>query len=232
MSYKIKLDQFFSYSFSLAAVILGYKEGEIQVLLIKRAMDPFKGSWAVPGDLIYPKEDLAVAASRILYDLTKLENIQLLQAQTFGAPFRHPQGRVITCVYLALVNIDHLNAVPSSWAIELKWQPLRKLPPLAFDHNMILKSTFDVLRQKLKSLPVCFDLLPLKFTLNDLQGLYEYAFDRVLDKANFRKKIKTLPLIKHNEKQKNVRHRPAAMYSFDRLKYQEMVKEGGYTFKM
>ena len=232
MSYKIKFEQFFSYSFSLDAVIFGYKEGKIQVLLIKRAMDPFKGSWAIPGDLIYPKEDLSVAASRILYDLTQLENIQLLQAQTFGSPYRHPQGRVITCAYLALVNIDQLNAVPSSWAVELKWQSVRELQALAFDHNMILKSTFNVLKQKLKSAPVCFDLLPDKFTLNDLQNLYEYAFDSVLDKANFRKKIKSLPLIKHNEKQRNVSHRPAALYSFDRLKYQELIKEGIYRFKM
>ncbi len=230
--YKIEFEKFFSYSFSLDCVIFGYKDGQINVLLIKRAMEPFLNQWAIPGDLVYPDEDLPVAASRILKDLTKLDNIELHQAQTFGAPKRHPQGRVITSAYLALVKLRELNAIASSWADEVKWIPVHEIGNLAFDHNLIIESTFKVLQQKLSSDPVCFELLPEKFTLNEMQQLYEYAFDLEMDKANFRKKIKSIPLIKLNEKQKNVKHRPAALYSFDSSKFKTMVEEEFYSFKM
>ena len=230
--YKIEFEKFFSYSFSLDCVIFGYKNGQINVLLIKRAMEPFINQWAIPGDLVYPDEDLPEAASRILKDLTKLDNIELHQAQTFGTPKRHPQGRVITSAYLALVKLYKLHAIASSWAEEVKWVPVHKIDKLAFDHNLIIESTFKVLKQKLSSDPVCFELLPEKFTLNEMQQLYEYAFDVEMDKANFRKKIKSIPLIKHNEKQKNVKHRPAALFSFDSSKFQTMVEEEFYRFKM
>ena len=230
--YKIEFDKFFSYSFSLDCVIFGFKDGEINVLLIKRNMDPYKGEWAIPGDLVYPEEGLEDAASRILSDLTKLNNIEMHQAQTFGKPDRHPQGRVITSAYLALVKQNDLNAVASSWADEVQWVPKRKIPKLAFDHNLIIDSTFEILKQKLNTDPVCFDLLPYKFTLNEMQQLYEYAFETDMDKANFRKKIKSIPMIPHNEKQKNVKHRPAKLFSFDEHKYKTLVKEDGYTFKM
>ncbi|MFK7797137.1 MAG: NUDIX domain-containing protein [Aureispira sp.] len=230
--YKVEFDKLFSYSFSLDAVIFGYKDGEVNVLLIKRAMDPFFGEWAIPGDLIYPDEDMPVAANRILQDLTKLDNIDLHQVQTFGAPNRHPQGRVITCAYLALVKMDNINAEASSWADAVQWVPVHEVGKLAFDHNLIINSTFELLKQKLASHPVCFKLLPEKFTLNDMQQLYEYVFDVAMDKANFRKKIKSIPLIKHNERQQNVRHRPASLYSFDGEKYDKMVSEEHYTFKM
>lgn len=230
--YKIGIDKLFSYSFSLDAVIFGYKDGEVNVLLIKRAMEPFLGEWAIPGDLIYPDEDMPEAATRILKDLTKLDNIDLHQVQTFGTPNRHPQGRVITCAYLALVKMDDINAEASSWADAVAWMPVHEVGQLAFDHNLIIDSTFELLKQKLASQPVCFELLPEKFTLNDMQQLYEYVFGIEMDKANFRKKIKSIPLIKHNERQKNVRHRPATLYSFDGEKYEKMVSEENYSFKM
>lgn len=230
--YKIEFEQFFSYSFSLDCVIFAYQQGQIKVLLIKRAMEPYLNDWAIPGDLVYPDEDLPVAARRILKDLTNLDNIELHQAQTFGAPERHPQGRVITAAYMALVKLDHLNAVASSWAEEVQWLPVHEIGKLAFDHNMIIESTYEVLRQKLCTDPVCFELLPEKFTLNEMQQLYEYAFDTKMDKANFRKKIKSIPLVKLNEKQKNVKHRPATLFTFDSDKYKTMVEEEFYSFKM
>lgn len=230
--YKVEIDKLFSYSFSLDAVIFGYKDGEVNVLLIKRSIEPFLGEWGIPGDLIYPDEDMPEAATRILKDLTKLDNIDLHQVQTFGAPNRHPQGRVITCAYLALVKMDDINAEASSWADAVEWMPVHEVGKLAFDHNLIINSTFELLKQKLTSQPVCFELLPEKFTLNDMQQLYEYVFDIEMDKANFRKKIKSIPLIKHNERQRNVRHRPATLYSFDNEKYEKMVNEEHYTFKM
>lgn len=230
--YKIEFEKFFSYSLSLDCLIFGLKNGEINLLLIKRNIDPFKGEWAIPGDLVYPEEDLADAASRILFDLTRIENIELHQSQTFGKPNRHPQGRVITCVYFALVKIDEVNAIASSWANEVKWMPIHEIPKLAFDHNEIVESTFEIVKVKLCNEPICFALLPDKFTLNELQQLYQYAFDVDLNKANFRKKIKSIPFIEHNEKQINVKHRPAKLFSFDYDKYNELAENKHYTFKM
>ena len=195
-------------------------------------MEPFKSLWAIPGDLVNPDEDLPVAAERILFDLTSLKNIDLHQSQIFGKPNRHPQGRVITCAYFALVKVDELDAKASSWANEVKWVPIKEVEDLAFDHNEILNSTCEILKQKLSTEPVCFDLLPEKFTLNEMQQLYEYAFCLDMDKANFRKKIKHLPLVDLKEKQKNVKHRPARLFQFDTEKYQDMIENDHYTFKM
>ena len=195
-------------------------------------MEPFKSLWAIPGDLVNPDEDLPVAAERILFDLTSLKNIDLHQSQIFGKPNRHPQGRVITCAYFALVKVDELDAKASSWANEVKWVPIKEVEDLAFDHNEILNSTCEILKQKLSTEPVCFDLLPEKFTLNEMQQLYEYAFCLDMDKANFRKKIKHLPLVDLKEKQKNVKHRPARLFQFDTEKYQDMIENDQYTFKM
>ena len=232
MSDNKELQKYFSYSFSLDCLIFGYRDGKIHVLLIKRDMDPFKGDWAIPGDLVNPEEDLPDAAERILFDLTSLKNIELHQSQTFGKPNRHPQGRVITCAYFALVKVEEIDAKASSWANEIKWVPVNEVEGLAFDHNDILTSTFEMLKQKLNTEPICFDLLPPKFTLNEMQQLYEYAFDIEMDKANFRKKIKHLPLIDLNEKQKNVKHRPARLFTFDEERYQDLIENDMYTFKM
>ena len=232
MGYKIKFDKFFSYSFSLDCVIFGFQDGQIKVLLIKRAMEPYLGSWAIPGDLLYPEEDLPDAATRILTELTSVEDVILHQGRTFGKPDRHPQGRVITNAYFALVKIDDIQAKAASWADELKWVPIKEVGELAFDHNEVLASTYQILKYKLKREPVCFDLLPEKFALNEMQQLFEYAFDTSMDKANFRKKIKSIPLINLNVKQKNVNHRPANLFEFDDSAYEEQINEGNYTFKM
>ena len=230
--YKIELTNFFTYSFSIDCLIFGYQQGKIHVLLIKRSIEPYENMWAIPGDLVCPDEDLPMAAERILHDLTSLKNVDLHQAQTFGHPNRHPQGRVITNAYFALIRIDDFQVEASSWAEEVKWFPLDDVPELAFDHNLILDSTYDFLKQKLTVEPVCFDLLPERFTLNEFQQLYEYALETEMDKANFRKKIKYIPLIAHDEKQQNVKHRPAKLFSFDRLNYEIQVKEKGYQFRM
>jgi len=230
--YKIEFEKFFSYSFSLDSVIFGFKDDEIKVLLVKRAVEPYSGFWAIPGDLVYPDEDLPEAAGRILYDLTKLNGIEMHQTQTFGDPKRHPQGRVITCAFLALVRVDELNAVASSWVDEIQWMPVDQVPQLAFDHNLIIDTTYKILKEKLVREPVCFDMLPLKFTLNEMQKLYEYAFKTEMDKGNFRKKIKQLPLTKHDEKQKYVKHRPAKLFSFDHPEFKKLLEETDYIFKM
>jgi len=195
-------------------------------------MQPFENLWAIPGDLIYPDEDLEQAAERVLFELTGLNNIAMHQSQTFGKPNRHPQGRVITISYFALLRIEDFEVKASSWAGDVQWVSLKNMPDLAFDHNHILSSTYEMLKLKLQNEPICFDLLPERFTLNEFQQLYEFAFDQAFDKANFRKKIKNIPLIAHDEKQQNVKHRPAKLFSFNKLSYVEGLEQNRYTFKM
>ena len=227
-----QLDKFFSYSFSLDCLIFGFQDGKINLLLVKRDNAPFKDQWAIPGDLIYPEEDLPNAASRILKDLTSIEGIDLHQAQTFGNPARHPQGRVITSAYFALVRMDELTEYANNWSSRIKWTPIYSIPRLSFDHNEIVLSTFELLKQKLIIEPIAFDLLPEKFTLNNLQDVYEYAFQQECDKANFRKKLKNIPLIKLNEKQENVQHRPANMFAFDHENYKQQAKLQQHPFNL
>ena len=230
--YKIEFKDFFTYSFSLDCVIFGFQNGKIHVLLIKRAMEPFKNKWAIPGDLVYPDEDLAAAANRILVELTNLSMVDLHQAETFGNPNRHPQGRVITSAYMALIRIADFKATPASWAEEVKWQAIDELQELAFDHNAIIQSTYELLKKKMRTEPICFDLLPERFTLNELQCLYEFVYTTTFDKANFRKKLKHIPLIKQTEKQANVKHRPAKLFSFDSQLFLSLITQSEYQFKL
>ncbi len=230
--YKIDFTDFFTSAFSVDCLIFGYKEGKINTLLIKRSVDPYKDRWAIPGDLVYPDEDLPVAAERILRELTGLTNIPMHQAHTFGSPLRHPQGRVITIAYFALVRIEDVSIRASSWANEIKWDPVLEVGELAFDHNEILDATFDRLKKQLSIEPICFELLPEKFTLNEFQLLFEYVKGIAYDKANFRKKIKGIPLVPHTEKQTNVKHRPARLFSFDGQNELERLEQSEWIFKM
>ena len=230
--YRIEFSDFFTSAFSVDCIIFGYSEDRIKALLIKRSVKPFENYWAVPGDLVYPDEDLPQAAERVLFELTGLKNVEMHQSETFGNPNRHPEGRVITISYFALIRIEDFEVIASSWAEEVSWVPLFEVPELAFDHNFILNSTFNLLRQKLQNDPICFDLLPEKFTLNEMQKLFEYAFQNEMDKANFRKKIKNIPFIAHEEKQKNVKHRPAKLFSFNKSAFENLCEKGECRFKM
>jgi len=230
--YKIEFSDFFTSAFSVDCLIFGFSEGKIKTLLIRRSIEPFKNRWAIPGDLVYPDEDLPLAAERILRELTGLTNVHMHQAHTFGSPSRHPQGRVITIAYYALVRIEELSIKASSWADEVRWEPVLEVGNLAFDHNEILEATFDRLNKQLSIEPICFELLPEKFTLNEFQQLFEYSKGIPFDKANFRKKIKGIPLVKHTEKQINVKHRPANLFSFDFSKEKERLDQSEWVFKM
>lgn len=232
MTNNVEPSNLFSYSFSLDCLIFAFVEGKMKVLLIKRNVEPFKNSWAIPGDLILPDEDLGVAAERILFELTNISGLALHQSQTFGHPKRHPQGRVITSAYFALVRINEVQVKASSWANDIKWVDLETIDDLAFDHNLILDSTVDILKQKLINEPVAFDLLPQKFTLNELHQLYEFVYNTELDKANFRKRLKHIPLLQLSEKQRGVKHRPASLFKFDFEAYNKMVINSFFNFKI
>lgn len=227
-----EFSNFFKSAFSVDNIIFGFDEGDLKVLLIKRGTIPFKGKWALPGDLVYPNENLETAANRILEELTGLKEVYLEQVKSFGAVNRHPLGRVITIAYYSLIKISGYVVTPSSFAKKAKWHSIADVKDLAFDHNEILKACFQKLRQQIRTRPVGFELLPPKFTLTELQHLYEAILETKLDKRNFRKKIMSMNLLVDlNETQEGVAHRPAKLYQFDQEKYKSFLAEG-FNFEL
>lgn len=229
------MDNFKSYfksAFTVDNVIFGFEDGTLQVLLIKRNIEPAYGKWALPGNFVEPNEALDDACGRVLEQLTGVQDVYLEQVKTFGKVDRHPFGRVITVAYYSLVKSSNFELTPASIAVKAKWLPVKEIGQLAFDHNEILTACLERLKLRVRARPVGFELLPRKFTLTELQTLYEAILDTELDKRNFRKKILSMDLLEDlNELQENVAHRPAKLYQFDETKYQAFVAEG-YSFEL
>ncbi len=225
-------NNFFKSAFTVDNVIFGFDEGDLKVLLIKRGEDPYEGKWALPGYFVYPNEDLDSAAVRVLKELTGLTDVYLEQVKTFGTVNRHPFGRVITIAYFSLVKINRYKLQPASIALKAKWHSISEVKQLAFDHKEILDSCFERLKWVVRTRPVGFELLPPKFTLTELQHLYEAILETDLDKRNFRKKILSMDLLVDlDELQEGVAHRPAKLYQFDREKYEKFLSEG-FSFEL
>ncbi len=221
------VESYFNFALSVDCVIFGFDNNELKVLLIRSKMDPFVGKWSVIGDMITVEEDLDIAAQRILNYRTGMKNVFLKQAKTFGSPYRHPLGRVVTIAYYALIKIEDFQLQTEEIQNEAHWHKLSEVPSLAFDHNSILDFSLKILRKQVREKPIGFELLPEKFTLGQLQILYESILGQDIDKRNFRKKIlKMKILIDHEELQQNVAHRPAKLFSFDRERYLELKKKG------
>ena len=229
--YSIPIDEFFKSAFSVDCVIFGYHERELKVLLIQRGTDPFQDYWALPGDLVYPYEDLDDSAKRVLNDLTSLSDVPMRQVHTFGKVNRHPLGRVITVGYIALVELMDINPLPSKWAKQTKWHSIKRMPKLAFDHKEILNESFRALKDILVAEPLWSKVLPEKFTLTEFQAIFETILQREFDKGNFRKKINGLKFLKRlDESQQNVRHRPSSLYRFD-AKLFKQYRDKGFVFE-
>lgn len=227
-----EFNEYFKSAFTVDNVIFGFDEGDLKVLLIKRGEAPYEGKWGLPGYFVYPDEDLDAAAKRVLEQLTGLRNVFLEQVKTFGAVNRHPFGRVITVAYFSLIKISDYTLQPSSIAQKAKWHSVSAVQDLAFDHNEILSACFNRLKWLVRSRPVGFELLPPKFTLTELQHLYEAILETDLDKRNFRKKILSMDLLVDlDETQEGVAHRPARLYQFDRSRYEELLAEG-FSFEL
>mgnify|MGYP005666443179 CR=1 FL=1 len=225
-------DNFFKSAFTVDNVIFGFDEGDLKVLLIKRGEDPYEGMWALPGYFVDPQEDLDSAAVRVLEQLTGIKDVFLEQVHTFGAVNRHPVGRVITVAYCSLIKISDYTVQAASIALKAKWHSVAKVKNLAFDHPEILESCLKRLKRLVRTRPVGFELLPPKFTLTELQHLYEAILETPLDKRNFRKKILSMNLlIDLNETQEGVAHRPARLYQFDQSKYEEFLADG-FSFEL
>ncbi|MFY0624886.1 MAG: NUDIX hydrolase [Reichenbachiella sp.] len=199
-------------------IIFGFNENKLELLLIHRGFEPEKDKWSLMGGFVKEDEDLDRAASRVLKALTGLENIFMEQVKTYGKVNRDPGGRVMSVTYYALIRKDQYdeNLVEKHHA---KWFPLDSLPSMIFDHKEMASGAINRLRQKVKTETIGFNLLPEKFTLPQLQALYETILGESIDKRNFRKKIATMDfLIKLEEKDRNTSKRGAFLYRFDKNK--------------
>lgn len=208
---------------------IDFEEENLKVLLIKRGEAPFEHSWALPGGFVHADESLEKAATRELKEETGLDSLYLEQLYTYGGLNRDPRERVISVAYFALTNIQGRELAADTDAVDAAWFGLDDLPHLAFDHQDIISDAEFRLQGKLRYKPVGFELLPERFTLSQLQRLYEIILNTEFDKRNFRKKLQKLDvLIDTEEIQKDVNHRAARLYRFDRKKYEEMEREGFY----
>ncbi|QDU90345.1 Bifunctional NMN adenylyltransferase/Nudix hydrolase [Pirellulimonas nuda] len=205
----------------------GRDETDLQVMLIQRDLAPYRGGWALPGGFVRTQETLDDAARRELQEETGLRDIYLEQLYTFGALGRDPRERVVTVAYYALVNLTGHDVRASTDARNAAWFSVSDLPPLAFDHAQVLDTAHQRLRSKVRYQPIGFELLPERFTLRQLQRLYEVILDRELDKRNFRKKVLAMEIVKETgEIEKDVAHRAARLYRFDKRRYDRLMKKG------
>jgi 8-oxo-dGTP diphosphatase len=213
-------------------VIFGFDDGDLKVLLIERDLAPFKGKWALPGGFVHLDETLDAAARRELAEETGLHDVFLEQLYTFGELNRDPRERVVSVAYFALVALSDHAIQASSDARNAMWFNVSDLPSLAFDHDSIVNTAVQRLRGKVRYQPIGFELLPARFTLSQLQHLYEAILERSLDKRNFRKKILGMDLlVETDEIEQDVAHRAARLYRFDEAKYKRLVKRG-FNFEL
>ncbi len=228
---------------SIDCVVFGFDLEKLMVLTIERGADAEakKLRLALPGDLILDNQDLDANAYRILQELTGLKNIFMEQIGAFGDPKRtenegdkewlkfireKPKARVVTIAYYSLVNINDCTLQPSSFAKSAQWLPVKEIEELAFDHSLILKAGIDKLKLDLGTKPIGYHLLPEKFTLSQLNNLYQAILDRPIDKRNFRRKMNKLDfLIDLKEKQKDVAHKPSSLVKFNLPKYKKILAQ-------
>jgi 8-oxo-dGTP diphosphatase len=207
-------------------IIFGFDGSQLKALLIKRGFEPEKGKWSLMGGFVGKNENADDAAVRVLYQLTGMKNIYMEQLYTFTDINRDAAGRVISIAYFALINIADYNE-QLQLEHEAKWFPLSKTPPLIFDHKKMVVKAKELLRQKVAHHPIGFELLPEKFTLPQLQSLYEAIFETPLDKRNFTKKMLSLGILnKLNEKEKESSRKGAFYYVFDSQKYGKLQANG------
>ncbi len=208
----------FTYDYPHPAVtadvaVFTVRNDELQVLLIKRALKPFQGEWALPGGFVEPGEDLQAAAERELQEESGVSGVYLEQLFTFGEPNRDPRERVITVAYYALIPSDTVELKAASDAEGVAWFSVDKLPELAFDHDEILEMALDRLKAKLEYSTIGLQLMPEAFTLTELQHVYELIAREAIDKRNFRKRILAFDVIEPTgEEKREGPHRPAKLY--------------------
>jgi 8-oxo-dGTP diphosphatase len=208
---KVNHLDYFNIAVSVDCVIFGYDKKELKVLLIKSDLEEFRKLWSLLGDFVRPDEDLDSASYRILKQRTGLDDVYLEQVHSFGEVDRHPSGRVITTAYYSLIDISHHQLKLTH--NELHWHKVDEIKQLAFDHKKILDTSLARLREQVMEHPIIFNLLPEKFSLRELQGLYQAILGYKLDRRNFRKKIANKNwLVDLDEMENDVPHRPGKLY--------------------
>ena len=212
---------------SVDCVIFGYDHTALKVLLIPCDMPPFEHKFSLLGDLVHPYETTDEAADRVLRSRTGLDDIYLEQVMAFSELKRHPLGRVITISYYSLIKLDNDNLMQITRDHGLSWKDVKEIDELAFDHKNIMDICLERLQRNLREHPIGFKLLPSKFTLNQLQTLYEVVLGMEFDKRNFRRKLSQLQILKPTgEHQQDVSHRPAKLYYFDQTAFEEKIRNG------
>jgi ADP-ribose pyrophosphatase YjhB (NUDIX family) len=207
-------------------IIFGFDGKQLKVLLVKRSFDPYIGKWSLMGGFVARDESVDTAATRILQKLTGLQNIYMEQLHCFGDINRDSASRVISISYFALINIANYTEQLST-EYEARWYPLREMPELIFDHHKMVMVAKERLKQKVANHPIGFELLPEKFTLPQLQNLYEAIYESPLDRRNFSRKMLSLGILnKLNEKEKHSSKKGAYLYIFDKDKYDRLETEG------
>jgi 8-oxo-dGTP diphosphatase len=206
---------------------LDLDEDDLKILLVQRSGEPFAHAWALPGGFMQMDETADAAARRELQEETGVTDLYLEQLYTFTGVDRDPRGRVVSIAYYALAKLSDHRIQAATDAENAGWFSIRELPRLAFDHRAIVDTAIERLRGKVRYAPVGFELLPPRFTLSQLQRLYEIILEKQLDKRNFRKKLLAMDLLLDTgEREQGVAHRAARLYRFDRRKYQKLAKHG------
>jgi hypothetical protein len=219
-------------SVSVDCVIFGFQDAKLKVLVIHSSAGDSIGLWKLPGASIKKNESLEDAATRILEDLTGFDQIYLEQFRAFGTPDRYPLRRIITVAFFALVKPENHTIKPNPYIYEARWVEMHNVPKLCYDHNQIVHEAARALKHKVRHEPIGFNLLPEKFTLLQLQELYESILDIKLDKSNFRRKIMKMKLlVALEEQQQGVSHRAAQYFKFDPENY-ECLREKGFNFEI
>lgn len=205
-------------------VIFGFEENVLKVLLIRSDLEIFKDQWSLLGDFANDNEMLEDAAYRVLKERTGMDDVYLEQVRTFSRPDRHPGGRVLTVAYCSLLNIEHHQL--QKMDNELHWHSVNSIKEMAFDHKEIMDECHKWLQKRIQEHPLGFNLLPEKFSLRELQNLYEAILDIKMDRRNFRKKFFAMDfLIDTGEFEDDVPHRPGKLYQFDFHKYKHTKKK-------
>jgi len=218
---------------AIDCIIFGYDEGgrELKLLLLKRNFQPAMGNWSLMGGFLKSTESVDEAAKRILTQLTGLSNVYMEQLYTFGEIDRDPGDRIISVAYFALIKINtfDLELVKSHGAT---WIPISSMPELIFDHSAMVERALKKLQVRARTQPIGFELLPDKFTIPQLQGLYEAIYNKPLDKRNFRRKLLAMDLLeKLEEKEKESSRKGAWYYRFDTSKYEDLLGRG-FNFEL
>lgn len=206
-------------------IIFGFDKNQLKLLLTKRALKPEMGSWSLIGGFVAKDESLDDAAKRILYKLTGLRDIYMEEVKAFSDVNRDPVERTISIAYYALIKADKSMKLSSEYGAQ--WISADHIPPLIFDHMQMVEAAKLKLKMMAKHQPIGFELLPKKFTIPQLRSLYESIYELELDKRNFSRKILAMNFLeKLDEKDKKTSKKGAYLYRFDKLRYQELVKQG------